>query len=138
MPSKASPLSSLSLVPWKHNKSSYLPPPQLSPHHRSPITIHNTHSHLQSNQTPTLTKMKLSYLLIPTILRLSPTQTALGINCRGSSGCAGSATGICVDFQSTGNGGSGVDAKRVVQKLINHGFTVCGSVSTEKEYSLVV
>ena len=120
--------------------------------------------------------MKLSSLLIPTILGLSSTSTALGINCRGSSGCAGSGisgsgtrlsriknkidsiddnkhynngdhivceknklgTGICAFFQSTGNGGSGADAKRLVQKLINHGCTACGSVPTGKEYVLVV
>lgn len=117
--------------------------------------------------------MKLSTILIPTVLTLSSTSTALGINCRGSGGCAGSGsiggsgtrlshiknkidgiddnkhynngdhiaceenklgTGICAFFQSTGNGGSGADAKRLVQKLINHGCTACGSVPTGKEY----
>ncbi|PKY01205.1 killer toxin [Aspergillus campestris IBT 28561] len=114
--------------------------------------------------------MKLSTLLIPTILSLSSTTTALGINCRGSGFCgdasSGSGTrlsriknkidaiddnahynngdhiacdvdpigsGFCAFFQSTGDGGSAADAKRLVQDLINHGCAACGSVPTGQE-----
>ncbi|KAF7586542.1 hypothetical protein BBP40_008697, partial [Aspergillus hancockii] len=39
-------------------------------------------------------------------------------------------TGICAFFQNTSGGGSGADAKRLIQDLINHGCTACGSVPT--------
>lgn len=41
-------------------------------------------------------------------------------------------TGICAFYQNTGSGGSGSEAKGLIQKLINHGCTACGSVPTGK------
>ncbi|KAB8070990.1 killer toxin [Aspergillus leporis] len=119
--------------------------------------------------------MQISLSFLASLLALSCTAAALdsaallGINCRGSAGCAGSGaiggqgtrlsqikkeidqvdnnrhfnngehiaclnnklgTGICAFFQNTSGGGNGADAKRLVQDLLNHGCSACGSVPT--------
>lgn len=46
-------------------------------------------------------------------------------------------TGICAFFQKTGSGGTGSEAKDLIQQLVNHGCTACGSVPTSDGYASV-